>query len=81
MLQYFCPLLSTPKGLAVVLVVGGASEALNFDHEKISLVLNKRKGFIKLAIRFGVSLVPTFSFGEAFIYHQVCTVVLLLKLS
>ena len=46
-------------------------EALNSDEDKIRLVLNRRKGFIKLALRFGVNLVPTFSFGENFIYDQV----------
>ena len=59
------------KGLAAVLVPGGALEALNSDEDKIRLVLNRRKGFIKLALRFGVNLVPTFSFGENFIYDQV----------
>ena len=32
--------------------------------------MNKRKGFIKLAIRFGRDLVPVFSFGENFVYGQ-----------
>jgi hypothetical protein len=59
------------SGTATVLVPGGALEALNSDSDKIRLVLNRRKGFIKLALRFGVDLVPTFSFGEAFIYDQV----------
>jgi 2-acylglycerol O-acyltransferase 2 len=61
------------KGLAAVLIPGGALEALNVnsDKDKIRLVLNRRKGFIKLALRFGVSLVPTFSFGENFIYDQI----------
>ncbi|CUM66438.1 uncharacterized protein PRCAT00004102001 [Priceomyces carsonii] len=37
---------------------------------EIKLVLNRRKGFIKLAIELGnVSLVPTFAFGEADIYR------------
>ena len=53
------------------MVPGGALEALNSDEDKIRLVLNRRKGFIKLALRFGVNLVPTFSFGENFIYDQV----------
>ena len=59
------------KGTAAVLVPGGALEALNSDPDKIRLVLNRRKGFIKLALKHGVDLVPTFSFGEAFIYDQV----------
>jgi len=64
-------LLRQEKGVAAVLVPGGALEALNSDKDKIRLVLNRRKGFIKLALRFGVNLVPTFSFGENFIYDQV----------
>ena len=61
---------SKPKGQATILVVGGASEALNYAEKEIKLVLNKRKGFVKLALRFGRDLVPCFSFGENFIYEQ-----------
>ena len=64
-------LLGKPGGHASVLVVGGAPESLNSDKDQIKLVINRRKGFIKLALRFGVDLVPTFTFGEAFIYNQV----------
>lgn len=59
------------KGVAAVLVPGGALEALNSDEKLIRLVLHRRKGFIKLALKHGVDLVPTFSFGEANIYDQV----------
>ncbi|RLV93851.1 Diacylglycerol O-acyltransferase 1 [Spathaspora sp. JA1] len=39
---------------------------------EVRLILNKRKGFVKLAIELGnVSLVPTFAFGEADIYHLI----------
>ena len=62
---------SIPKGQATVLVVGGALEAANSDKDCLKLVLNRRKGFIKLALRFGVDLVPTFSFGENSIYDQI----------
>lgn len=37
---------------------------------EVKLVLNKRKGFVRIAIELGnVSLVPCFAFGEADIYH------------
>ncbi|CAK7891418.1 diacylglycerol O-acyltransferase 1 [[Candida] anglica] len=37
---------------------------------QIRLVLNKRKGFVKIAIELGnISLVPIFAFGEADIYN------------
>jgi len=64
-------LLSNPGGVAAVLVVGGAEEALVMDPTNIELVLNKRKGFVKYALEYGAHLVPTFSFGENAIYHQV----------
>ena len=65
-------LLSTPKkGRAVILVVGGAREVLCQDHDHIDLIILKRKGFIKKALKHGSALVPTFSFGEAFIYDNM----------
>lgn len=33
-------------------------------------MLNKRKGFVKIAIQSGASLVPVFSFGEIDIFDQ-----------
>jgi len=64
-------LLSNPDGgEAAVLMVGGIPEMDNFHDKQINLVLNKRKGFIKLALRNGTSLVPTFVFGETHLYKQ-----------
>jgi len=55
---------------AVVLVVGGAQEALYSRPGNYRLVMNKRKGFVKIAIQTGVPLVPVFSFGETEIFDQ-----------
>ena len=41
------------KGYAVVIVVGGAEEALDAHPGKYILVLGKRKGFVKMAMKHG----------------------------
>jgi diacylglycerol O-acyltransferase-2 len=65
-------LLQRPSGIAAILVPGGADEALHCgDKGKVRLILNKRKGFIKLAIQHGRDLVPSFGFGENTVYEQV----------
>lgn len=55
---------------AVAIVVGGAKEAYNSRPGDYILVLNERKGFVKLALKAGVALVPVFSFGEIDVYDQ-----------
>lgn len=45
-------------------MVGGAPEALLAKPGKPEIILNARKGFIKLAIQLGTDLVPVFGFGE-----------------
>lgn len=72
---------------SVCIVVGGAQESLlnsnvsnnpvnkrpvSRSPKEIKLVLNKRKGFVKLAIELGnINLVPIFGFGEADIYNII----------
>ncbi|XP_062036159.1 2-acylglycerol O-acyltransferase 2-B-like [Lepus europaeus] len=64
-------LLSRPEGGQVaVLVVGGALEALEAKPGGLSLRIRKQKGFIKLALEQGGSLVPVFSFGENELFRQ-----------
>jgi 2-acylglycerol O-acyltransferase 2 len=58
-------------GRAVTIVVGGAKESLIAQPHSLRLVLNSRKGFVKLAIRMGADLVPTLAFGENDLYEQV----------
>eukprot|EP01116_Phalansterium_solitarium_P011034 TRINITY_DN26644_c0_g1_i1.p1 TRINITY_DN26644_c0_g1~~TRINITY_DN26644_c0_g1_i1.p1 ORF type:complete len:348 (-),score=79.07 TRINITY_DN26644_c0_g1_i1:54-1097(-) len=56
---------------SVIIVVGGAAEALMAYPGNESLVLGKRKGFVRLALETGSHLVPMYSFGENDLYDQV----------
>ncbi|XP_029442180.1 2-acylglycerol O-acyltransferase 2 [Rhinatrema bivittatum] len=58
-------------GNAVVIVIGGAPESLDARPGAFTLLLRSRKGFVKLAIEHGASLVPVFSFGENELFDQV----------
>ncbi|CAG8741468.1 9887_t:CDS:2, partial [Racocetra fulgida] len=63
-------ILQKGPGHSVLIVVGGAGESLNARPGVYDLVLKKRLGFIKLAVRNGASLCPVFSFGENDIWEQ-----------
>ncbi|EQC39510.1 hypothetical protein SDRG_02949 [Saprolegnia diclina VS20] len=58
-------------GRSACLVVGGAQEALESHPGTNRLVLNRRKGFVKLALQHGVPLVPVYTFGETDLFTQV----------
>jgi hypothetical protein len=55
-------------GCISVLVPGGAAESVDCDVPV--LTLNKRKGFVKIALETGCHLVPVYSFGETKLYRQ-----------
>jgi 2-acylglycerol O-acyltransferase 2 len=57
-------------GRAITIVVGGARESLDAQPYSLRLVLKRRKGFVKLAIRTGADLVPVLAFGENDLYDQ-----------
>ncbi|KNE69594.1 hypothetical protein AMAG_14150 [Allomyces macrogynus ATCC 38327] len=57
-------------GRALLICIGGAEESLRTTPGRIELVLHKRKGFVKLALHTGSSLVPTLAFGEVDIFHH-----------
>ncbi|CAB3397627.1 unnamed protein product [Caenorhabditis bovis] len=61
---------NTRKGNAVVLVVGGAEEALDAHPGHHILTLRRRKGFVRIAIQTGAHLIPCYSFGENDIFNQ-----------
>ncbi|XP_011703074.1 PREDICTED: 2-acylglycerol O-acyltransferase 2-A-like [Wasmannia auropunctata] len=69
-------LLSTsPKspytGRATILAVGGAAEALESIPGTYRVLVKKRKGFVKLALQHGTSLVPVVAFGQTDLYDQI----------
>ena len=57
------------RGLSIGVLPGGEQEQLRTVHGKESVYLRKRFGFVKLAIRFGVPLVPCYVFGCVDLYY------------
>lgn len=64
-------ILQKGPGHSCMIVVGGATESLYAFPNMNSLILKKRLGFIKLAMRQGADLVPVYSFGENNLYGQL----------
>ncbi|CAK5087613.1 unnamed protein product [Meloidogyne enterolobii] len=66
--------LSRPKmGNAVGIVPGGAAESLESFPNVHRIILKNRKGFVRLAIKNGASLVPVYHFGESSLFRQIST--------
>lgn len=59
------------RGNSIMLVPGGAQESLLATTGRNELVLEKRRGFVKLALLTGASLVPVYSFGETDVFETV----------
>jgi 1-acyl-sn-glycerol-3-phosphate acyltransferase len=62
-------MLKQKPGVAVVIFPGGAAEALVTEQFKYKLILNRRKGFARIAVETGASLVPVFAFGETDLFE------------
>lgn len=58
-------------GRAITIVIGGARESLDAEPGRLRLVLARRKGFVKMAVRTGADLVPVLCFGENELYEQL----------
>ncbi|XP_004922950.1 2-acylglycerol O-acyltransferase 2-A [Bombyx mori] len=59
------------QGQCVAMMVGGAAEALDSHPGKYIVILSRRKGFIRIAMKSGASLVPVFSFGENEVFRPL----------
>jgi len=57
-------ILQKGKGESILLAVGGAEESLDAFPGTYKLTLRNRKGFVRVALKAGASLVPVMSFGE-----------------
>ncbi|KAI8615166.1 diacylglycerol acyltransferase-domain-containing protein [Chytriomyces sp. MP71] len=58
-------------GDSVMIVPGGAAEALESQPNTNRLLIRTRKGFVRQALHHGASLVPVFGFGETDVWDQV----------
>ncbi|KAI6222936.1 Acyltransferase [Aphelenchoides fujianensis] len=58
-------------GQVACIVIGGAEEALDAHSDSFNLCLRSRKGFVRVALQQGASLVPVYSFGENACFQQV----------
>jgi hypothetical protein len=65
-------ILEKGNGNSILLVLGGAKESLDaHPSNEYILTLKSRKGFVRIGLANGASLVPIFSFGENDLYDQV----------
>ena len=64
-------ILAAGPGSSIVLVVGGAQEALDAHPGMFTLTLRSRRGFVRVALRNGAYLVPVLGFGENEVFDQL----------
>ena len=59
------------NGKSVCIALGGGSESLLTQPGRYDLILRRRKGFVRCALRTGASLVPCITFGECDTYTTI----------
>lgn len=56
-------------GRSILVLPGGEAEQIQSQHGKELVYVEKRKGFIKLALRYNTPVVPVYVFGANDLYH------------
>ncbi|GLD91814.1 hypothetical protein PINS_up000347 [Pythium insidiosum] len=56
------------KGKSLVILVGGIAEQMISQRGDHTIYVQKRKGHIRLALKYGVPIVPAYAFGETDLY-------------
>ena len=59
-------------GASLYLIPGGIAE-LFFSDPKVEKICTFHKGFVRLAIKAGVPIVPIYLFGHTRLFHQTAT--------
>ena len=59
------------KGQSIMIAIGGATESLYSTPGTMDLVLQRRTGFVRVALQTGAALVPVINFGENELYNTV----------
>ena len=57
------------KGRSILVLPGGEAEQIKSEHGKELVYVEKRKGFIKLSLRYNTPVVPVYVFGTNDLYH------------
>ena len=57
------------NGQNIIICPGGAEECTITSSAQYRIIINKRLGFIKLALKYGYTLYPTFAFNENKLYY------------
>jgi len=55
-------------GYSLGIIPGGEREQMMTEYGKFKIFLKQRKGFVKLAVEYGVDILPYFCFGETHAY-------------
>lgn len=57
------------SGASVAVQPGGLREQVGTDEQQEQLFFPNRLGFLRMALKYGVPVVPTYAFGENQLYH------------